>query len=92
VPEGIFKNRKYLIIINLRSKVLKMGYAAGYVTCWFPAMEGLVKLSTLTGEKKYLDAAISMAAFYQQFDKLPIDHAHGMLCCQVSLLLLHEAT
>jgi len=26
-------------------------YAAGYVTCWFPAMEGLVKLSTLTGEK-----------------------------------------
>ena len=55
-------------------------------------MEGLVKLSTLTGEKKYLDAATSMAAFYQQFDQLPIDHSHGMLCCQVSLLLLHEAT
>ena len=67
-------------------------YAAGYVTCWFPAMEGLVKLSRLTGEKKYLDAAVSMAAFYREFDEIPIDHAHGMLCCQVSLLLLHEAT
>lgn len=67
-------------------------YAAGYVTCWFPAMEGLVKLRDLTGDKKYLDAAITMAAFYQQFDRLPIDHAHGMLCNQVSLLQLYEAT
>jgi hypothetical protein len=55
-------------------------------------MEGLVKLSTLTGEAKYLDAAKAIAAFYPQFDRLPIDHAHGMLCNQVSLLLLFEAT
>lgn len=67
-------------------------YAAGYVTCYFPAMEGLVKLFMLTGERKYLDAAVTMAAFYKQFDKIPIDHAHGMLCNQVSLLLLYEAT
>lgn len=67
-------------------------YAAGYVTCYFPAMEGLVKLHTLTREKKYLDTAITMAAFYKSFDKLPIDHAHGMLCNQVSLLLLYEVT
>jgi hypothetical protein len=67
-------------------------YAAGYVTCYFPAMEGLVKLFKLTGEQKYLDTAVTMAAFYQQFDKLPIDHAHGMLCNQVALLLLYEAT
>ncbi len=67
-------------------------YAAGYVTCWFPAMEGLVKLGALTGEKKYLDAAAAIAAFYGRFDRLPIDHAHGMLCNQVSLLLLYEAT
>jgi len=67
-------------------------YAAGYVTCWFPAMEGLVRLSQLTGEKKYLDAARTIAAFHQRFDKLPIDHAHGMLCCQVALLDLYEAT
>jgi hypothetical protein len=67
-------------------------YAAGYVTCYFPAIEGLVKLFHLTGERKYLDTAVSMAAFYQQFDKIPIDHAHGMLCNQVGLLLLYEAT
>ena len=67
-------------------------YAAGYVTCWFPAMEGLVRLGNFTGEKKYLDAAITMAAFYQQFDQIPIDHSHGMLCCQVALLDLFEAT
>ena len=67
-------------------------YAAGYVTCWFPAMEGLVKLSVLTGESKYLEAAKAIADFYRRFDRLPIDHAHGMLCNQVSLLLLFEAT
>jgi len=67
-------------------------YAAGYVTCYFPAMEGLAKLHTLTGDRKYLEAAVTMAAFYKQFDRLPVDHAHGMLCNQVSLLLLSEAT
>ena len=67
-------------------------YASGYMTCWFPAMEGLVKLHALTGEKKYLDAAITIAAFYKGLDRLPIDHSHGMLCNQVGLLLLYEAT
>jgi Beta-L-arabinofuranosidase, GH127 len=66
-------------------------YAAGYVTCWFPAMEGLVKLGALTGEGKYLTAAAAMADFHQQFDQVPVDHAHGMLCNHVSLLLLYEA-
>jgi hypothetical protein len=32
-----------------------------------------------------------MAAFYERFDQIPIDHAHGMLCNQVALLLLFEA-
>jgi hypothetical protein len=67
-------------------------YAAGYLTCYFPAMEGLAKLYKLTGERKYLETATTMAAFYKQFDRLPIDHAHGMLCNQVSLVLLYEAT
>ena len=67
-------------------------YASGYVTCWFPAMEGLVKLSNLTGNKKYLDAAKAIAEFYKSIDRIPLDHSHGMLCCQVSLLLLFEAT
>ena len=67
-------------------------YASGYVTCWFLAMEGLVKLSALTGDKKYLAAATRMAMFYKLLDRIPIDHSHGMLCNQVSLLLLYEAT
>ena len=67
-------------------------YSSGYVTCWFPAMEGLVKLSNLTGDRKYLDAAITIAKFYKSIDHIPLDHSHGMLCCQVSLLLLFEAT
>ena len=67
-------------------------YASGYVTCWFPAMEGLVKLADLTGDKKYREAAIAIAAFYERLDKIPVDHTHGMLCNQVSLLLLYEAT
>ena len=67
-------------------------YASGYITCWFPAMEGLVKLSALTGDTKYLEAAKTIAAFYKALDFIPLDHSHGMLCCQVSLLLLFEAT
>lgn len=67
-------------------------YASGYITCWFPAMEGLVKLSELTGENKYLAAATTIAAFYKAVDIIPLDHSHGMLCNQVSLLLLFEAT
>ena len=67
-------------------------YASGYITCWFPAMEGLVKLSALTGDPKYLAAARTIARFYQPLDHIPLDHSHGMLCCQVSLLLLYEAT
>ncbi len=67
-------------------------YASGYVTCWFPAMEGLVKLSKLTGDRRYLDAAKAIAEFYKSIDRIPLDHSHGMLCCQVSLLLLFEET
>lgn len=67
-------------------------FAAGYAICYYPAMEGLVKLYRLCGEPKYLDTAIRMAAFYARFDTIPIDHSHGMLCNQVGLLLLHEAT
>ena len=67
-------------------------YASGYVTCYFPAMEGLVQLYEFCGDRRYLDTAVKMAAFYREFDRIPIDHAHGMLCCQVSLVMLHETT
>ncbi len=53
-------------------------YAAGYPICYFPGMEGLVKLHLLTGERKYLDTAVKMAEFYKLFDKLPTRFAMGM--------------
>ena len=55
-------------------------------------MEGLVKLNSLTHEPKYLETAASMAEFYKNFDTLPVDHTHGMLCNYVGLLLLYEST
>lgn len=67
-------------------------YYSNYVICYFPAMEGLVKLYSITGEKKYLETAETMASFLEQFDRLPIDHSHGMLCNHISLLHLYEAT
>ena len=77
---------------RMKEYISGTSYSSGYVTCWFPAMEGLVKLSNFTGDKKYLDAAMTIARFYQSIDRIPLDHSHGMLCCQVSLLLLFEAT
>lgn len=67
-------------------------YAAAYVTCYFHAMEGLVKLYQITNDRKYLEIAERMAAFYKNFDVLPIEHTHGMLCNQYALLLLYEQT
>lgn len=67
-------------------------YAAGYATCYFPGMEGLVRLYEVTGEEKYLRQAQKMADFRQeyQFDRLPIEHTHGYLCCVYSLLLIYK--
>jgi len=54
--------------------------------------EGLVKLFQVTKEQKYLSLAEHMAAFYENFDVIPIEHTHGMLCNQYALLLLYEQT
>ena len=67
-------------------------YADGYVTCYFPAIEGLVMLQRATGDRRYLDLAERMAETFVRYDALPIDHAHGNLCAQVGLLLLYEET
>ena len=55
-------------------------------------MEGLVRLYEVTGEEKYLRQAQKMADFRQeyQFDRLPIEHTHGYLCCVYSLLLIYK--
>ncbi|MBI5832881.1 MAG: glycoside hydrolase family 127 protein [Armatimonadetes bacterium] len=67
-------------------------YAAGYPICYFPAMEGLVRLYRVTRDARYVDTAARMAEFLKPFDRLPIDHAHGMLCNQVALLMLYQET
>lgn len=67
-------------------------YAAGYATCYFPGMEGLVRLYEVTGEDQYLDQARYMADFREKygFDRLPFEHTHGYLCCVYSLLLIYK--
>jgi rhamnogalacturonyl hydrolase YesR len=67
-------------------------YSAAYVTCYFPAMEGLVRLAQVTKDDRYLKHAERMAEFFPRFDKLPLDHSHGNLISYHGLLLLHEAT
>jgi DUF1680 family protein len=67
-------------------------YASGFVTCYFNAFEGLVRLYRLTHDPRYLQVSKAMAAFLQPFDVLPLEHAHGMLCNQFALLLLYEET
>jgi len=67
-------------------------YAEGYVTDYFPAIEGLVRLYHATHEACYLEQAERMAEFFRRFDRLPIDHSHGNLIAHHGLLLLHETT
>lgn len=67
-------------------------YAAGYVTDYFPAIEGLVRLAKAAGDERYLRQAERMAAFFERFDTLPIDHSHANLITHYGLLLLSEAT
>jgi uncharacterized protein YyaL (SSP411 family) len=67
-------------------------YAASYVTDYFPGLEGLVRLYQVTRDERYLRQAERMAAFFQRFDTLPIDHSHGNLTTHCGLLLLYEAT
>jgi DUF1680 family protein len=67
-------------------------YSAGYVTDYFPAIEGLVRLYQVTHEERYLRQAERMAEFFKRFDQLPIEHSHGNLITYHGLLLLYETT
>jgi choline-sulfatase len=67
-------------------------YAAGYVTDYFPGLEGLARLYQTTQDPRYLQQAERMAEFFRRFDTLPIDHSHGNLVTHCGLLLLHEIT
>lgn len=67
-------------------------YASGYSTCYFPAIESLVKLYRITKEKKYLETATRMAQVFAAFDVATPAHTHGMLCTYYGMLLLGEET
>lgn len=67
-------------------------YAAGYVTDYFPGIEGLARLYQATRDPRYLRQAERMAEFFRRFDALPIDHSHGNLITHCGLLLLYEIT
>ncbi|MBQ9812800.1 MAG: glycoside hydrolase family 127 protein [Thermoguttaceae bacterium] len=68
------------------------GYAAAYVTCVFHGIEGLVRAYRITGDKKYLDCAVTMADFHEQFDTLPVGHSHGSISAHEALVMLYEET
>jgi hypothetical protein len=68
------------------------GYATGFATCYFPAIESLVRLHWLTHDPRHLGLARRMATLFYEWDHLPLPHTHGNLCAQYGLLLLHEAT
>ena len=68
------------------------GYAAAYVTCVFHGMEGLVRAYRITGEKKYLDCAVEMADFHEEFDTLPVGHSHGSISAHEALVMIYEET
>lgn len=67
-------------------------YAGAYVTCYFEGMEGLVQLYRLTRDARYLQTALRMADFHEQFDTLPVGHSHGSLSQHEALLMLYEET
>jgi hypothetical protein len=68
------------------------GYASGFDTCYFPAIESLARLYFLTKDERYLQLAERMALLFEEWDHLPLPHTHGNLCAQYGLLLLYEAT
>lgn len=72
--------------------VVSPGYASAYVTCVYEGMEGLVQLYRATKEKKYLDCAVQMADFHENFDVLPVRHSHGSLSAHEGLMMLYEET
>ncbi len=58
------------------------------------AGEGMARLYEVRKEQKYLDQAERMAVFRHEFgfDQLPLEHSHGYLSSEFSLLLIHALT
>ena len=73
---------------ELQRRVDQGDFAAAYI-CWTQQIEGLVELSRITGEPKYLDLARQIAA---RIRRIPAQHAHGFLTSLRGVVALYEAT
>lgn len=66
--------------------------AAGFQTCYFNAIEGLVRLYQATKDKRYLEQARKMAQLMMASSPLGEMHSHGRLCADRGFLDLYEVT
>jgi len=66
--------------------------ADSYLVGYFPAIESLAMLYKETNDKRYLDMAERIAAFFYQFDGLPLNHSHGNLSAWRGILDLYNIT
>ena len=67
-------------------------YAAGFATCYFSGIEGMVGLWRATRDGRYLAQARRMAHLMMQYTKPGEQHSHGRLCALRGLLDLYKAT
>ncbi|MBN1395971.1 MAG: glycoside hydrolase family 127 protein [Pirellulales bacterium] len=68
-------------------------YGHSYRCDYFPAIESLALLHETTKDEQYLIQADRMARwFWEKYDVLPNDHAHGNLCAWRGILLLYRIT
>ncbi|MGD0580318.1 MAG: beta-L-arabinofuranosidase domain-containing protein [Bryobacteraceae bacterium] len=73
---------------ELQRRVDQGDFAAAYI-CWTQTIEGLVELSRVTGERRYLDLAREIATRTQ---RIPAQHGHGFLTSIRGIVALYQAT
>jgi DUF1680 family protein len=73
---------------ELQQRVDQGDFAAAYI-CWTQTIEGLVELSRVTSDTRYLDLARQIAA---RTRRIPAQHGHGFLTSIRGIVALYQAT
>ena len=73
---------------ELQKRVDQGDFAAAYI-CWTQMIEGLVELSRVTGEQRYIDLAREIAP---RTRRIPAQHGHGFLTSIRGIVTLYQAT
>ena len=73
---------------GLQRRVDQGDFAAAYI-CWTQTIEGLVELSRVTADPKYLQLARTIAA---RTKRIPAQHGHGFLTSLRGIVALYQAT